>query len=175
MILIFLLQVSVFLNPSTYALMDDSDRHEVEAILLSEDFIQHMNFNSESRQRTTHQMLATRNNKQEADKSSDSLRNLYESCGLSLESISNNTKKWTIKEEICYYLSTANGRQAFTNYWNNNKYRLPLLSSVVRRFNVISTTFMPSEITFSKSGYVSRKNRSLLAPEVLRYSMILKN
>ena len=49
LILIFLLPVSAFLNPSTYALMDDSDRQGVEATLLREDFIQRMNFNSESR------------------------------------------------------------------------------------------------------------------------------
>ena len=140
--------------------MDSSNRQEAVAIILSEDFIQRMNFSSESRQSTTHQVLATTNNKQETDKSSNSLPNLHESCSLSLKSMFNNTKKWTIKEEICYYLSTANGRQVFTNYWTNNKYRLPLLSSVVCLFNDINT--LPCQTKYFQQVRLCKEKKQII-------------
>ncbi|CAF2042013.1 unnamed protein product [Rotaria magnacalcarata] len=116
----------------------------------------------------------TTNDKEETNKSSNSLHNLYKSCGLSSKSKANPTKIFTMTEEICYYLSTVTENQTLNQYWNSNKSRLLLLSSIVRRYNVICASSMPSESAFSVSGFIQRKHRSSLAPETLRYLMILR-
>ena len=108
------------------------------------------------------------------ENSLNSLTMLYKSCGLSLKSITDNSKQWTVKEEVCHYLSTLNQNHTFAEYWKNNKTRLPILSSIALRYNIICPTSISSESAFSISGFIQRKNRSSLTPETLRYSMLLR-
>ncbi|CAF2950094.1 unnamed protein product [Rotaria sp. Silwood2] len=168
--------VSAFLDPTTCRYVIDGDRKEAEAILLNERSIVYSKLNLQTTSSSSSQLIDTTSTiKQEKDDSSNALYNLYKSCDLSCNGMSNNSRKWTVKEEICYYLSTVSENQTFSQYWNNNKTRLPILSSIVRRYNIISATSISSESAFSISGFIQGKHRASLAPEMLRYSMILRN
>ncbi|CAF1428026.1 unnamed protein product, partial [Rotaria sordida] len=168
--------VSAFLDPTTYRYVTDGHRKEAEAILLNENSIIHSKLNLQTTSLSSSQSTdITSTIKQEKNNSSDILYNLYKSCGLSCNRMSNNSHKWTVKEELCHYLSTVDENQTFSQYWNNHKTRLPILSSIVRRYNIISATSISSESTFSISGFIQSKHRASLSPEMLRYSMILRN
>ncbi|CAF2388834.1 unnamed protein product [Rotaria sp. Silwood2] len=172
--------VSAFLDPTTYRYVSINDRKKAEAILLDENSIVHSKINlqttsSSSSSPSSQAKNSTSNIKEEKEDSSNALYNLYKLCGLSCNKTSSNSHNWTVKEELCHYLSTVSENQTFSEYWNNNKTRLPILSSIVRRYHIISATSISCESAFSISGFVQNKYRASLAPEKLRYSMILRN
>ena len=70
---------------------------------------------------------------------------------------------------------TNNFYSTFSQYWNSNKDRLPILSSFVRHYNIMCATSIDCESAFSIAGFIHRKNRSSLAPSALRYSMVLRD
>ena len=115
----------------------------------------------------------TSSNENEHDNQLNCLQNLFQTCGMPVQSTSPSFTPSTIKEEIAQYIATCN-RQSFSTYWNNNKDRLPILSSIVRQYNVMCATSIDCESAFSVAGHIHRKNRSSLAPSTLRYTMLLR-
>ncbi|CAF1290950.1 unnamed protein product [Didymodactylos carnosus] len=55
------------------------------------------------------------------------------------------------------------------------KEEIALLTTIVRRYNIIAATSVASESAFSIAGYVQRKQRASLAPTTLRQLMILRD
>ena len=100
-------------------------------------------------------------------------------CGLAITwlpatSIPNHRSR-SIKEELGMYTGAAEGADSFEQFWNEFQFNLPRLSSLVRSYNVRPATSVASESLFSMAGYVQRKQRASLAPETLRYSLILRD
>ncbi len=117
------------------------------------------------------------NNQQ--DKQSNLLNDLFLSCGLSIRKSSTTKtnlalKPSAIKEEIARYIANHADYNSFTEYWEKNQYQLPILTSIVRKYNIMCATSIECESAFSIAGHVQRKNRSSLAPTTLRYSMVLR-
>ncbi|CAF1319316.1 unnamed protein product [Adineta steineri] len=109
---------------------------------------------------------------------------LFELCGLDSSPVApiiNNT--FTIDEEIGYYISVINvasSRQNdleidFSEFWSQHQHRLPLMSTTVKRVNIIPASSVPCESMFSIAGYIRRKERSSLSATAMRYSMVLKD
>ena len=44
----------------------------------------------------------------------------------------NGSIKWTIQQELGYYVTTGNPKQKFESYWNLNQHKMPILTSLVR-------------------------------------------
>ncbi|CAF1298723.1 unnamed protein product [Adineta steineri] len=83
-------------------------------------------------------------------------------------------KAFTLKQEFSYHISSSTSCEDFQTYWNENKNRLPILSSYARRYNCVPTTSTASESAFSVAGYIDRKQRASLSTTTLRYLMLLK-
>lgn len=100
-------------------------------------------------------------------------------CGLSMTRVPTasipNHRSRSMKEELGMYTGAAEGGCSFERFWNDFQFNLPRLSRLVRSFNVRPATSVASESLFSVAGYVQRKQRSSLAPETLRYSLILRD
>ena len=71
-------------------------------------------------------------------------------------------------------LETQNRFQSCSEYWTIHKGHLPILSSFVRKYNIICATLVDCENAFSVADFLHRRNRSSLAPSTLRYSMVLR-
>ena len=96
-------------------------------------------------------------------------------CGLSSPNTDVSPKTFTIKEELAYYLSTKNESSSdICVYWREKAHKLPMLSSLVKKYCIISASSVPSESAFSIANYVERKERSSLSAETLKYSMMLR-
>jgi len=108
-----------------------------------------------------------------------SIETLFSICGVGSSSTSVSTTKttWSIDEEIGFYLSCVNGEEQwdFSSFWKEQQKRLPLMSAVVRRINIIPASSVPCESAFSVAGYIKRKQRSALSPTTLRYLLVLKD
>ena len=105
----------------------------------------------------------------------DGLDHLASMCGVFCET---QKKKSGIKEEINKYatLITSTGLK-FDSFWTMHAHEMPDLASVVRVFNVICGTSVPSEASFSIANFIERKERSSLSNNNLRYTcfMVLRN
>lgn len=80
-----------------------------------------------------------------------------------------------IRKELDLYELWVNDKTEFEDFWSKNQNKLPILSSVVRKTNIIPATSVASESAFSIAGYVNRKERSGLSSKNLRYSMLLRD
>lgn len=163
------MQISAFLDPSTYRFLTCDEKAEAEVIISNEAPTHYGKLLSVKDQSST---IASSNGN-EQDNQLNSLQNLLEACGIPIQSTSPCFKPSTIKEEISHYIATLD-RQSFGTYWNNNKERLPILSSIVRQYNIMCATSIHCESAFSVAGHIHRKNRSSLAPSTLRYTMLLR-
>ena len=85
----------------------------------------------------------------------------------------NSSMKWTIQQELGYYATTGNQKQKFESHWNLNQHKMPILSSLVRRFCLSPATSVASEAAFSYANYIQRKQRSALSPTNLCDTMVL--
>lgn len=81
----------------------------------------------------------------------------------------------SIKEELAFYLDRVHGSQSFQEFWCKNQTELPRLAALVRAYNIRPASSVASESLFSVAGYVQRKQRSSLASNTLRYSMVLRD
>ncbi|CAF1464354.1 unnamed protein product [Adineta steineri] len=107
----------------------------------------------------------------------DQFRMLYRSSTSDVETTSKpkpKPKALTLKQEFSYYISSSETYTDFQTYWNENKDRLPILSSYARRYNCVPTTSTASESAFSIADYIDRKQRASLSTTTLRYLMLLK-
>jgi hypothetical protein len=84
------------------------------------------------------------------------------------------TSPLTLKQEFSLHVSASTSATDFKTYWNDNKNRLPILSSYSRRYNCVPATSAASESAFSVAGYIDRKQRASLSTTTLRYQMLLK-
>ncbi|CAM4807921.1 unnamed protein product, partial [Rotaria magnacalcarata] len=116
--------------------------------------------------------------KKEKEKENN-IDSLFSLCGIAVSSVPTSSiqKTWSINEEIGFYISSVNTDKQlmFASFWFNQEKRLPLMSSVVRRINIIPASSVPCESTFSVAGYIRRKERCSLSPQAIRYSMVLKD
>ncbi|CAF3479145.1 unnamed protein product, partial [Rotaria sp. Silwood2] len=76
----------------------------------------------------------------------------------------------SLDEEISSYIKaelspTTNN---FQDFWTSYCTKLPRLSSLVRRVNVIPATFVTSEALFSVASFLQRKQRASLSSRTLR-------
>ncbi|CAF1008181.1 unnamed protein product [Brachionus calyciflorus] len=77
--------------------------------------------------------------------------------------ISRDPSKKNIKDEKSYYITAISGKNDFSKFWAENSSNLPILTSIVKKTNVISATSVPSESAFRIAGYINRKDRSSLS------------
>jgi hypothetical protein len=87
-----------------------------------------------------------------------------------------NRKTLTIKEEIKQYNSLVGKCSSkFDVFWSKFANDLPKLSKLVRKYNTILATSVPSESAFSVANYIQRKHRASLSASSLRFCMVLKS
>jgi hypothetical protein len=172
--LILLFKIASFLDPSTYQCLTCNDKKEAEAIIINVAQAHYTKLNSQSLLPTSQASMTTPSNKNGRVSKLSILQNLFETCGIPMQSTSSVFKPSTVKEEIAHYIATLRPHQEFSHYWSNNKDRLPVLSSIVRQYNIMCATSIDCESAFSVAGHIHRKNRSSLAPSTLRYSMLLR-
>jgi hypothetical protein len=170
----FFLQISSFLDPATYKYLSCNDKKEAETIIINEAKQHHIKLNSQSLSSSSQSSIIKPSNKNEQDNQAKILQNFFITCGIGVQTTPVNFKPSTIKEELAQYIVTFSLYQTFSQYWDSNKDRLPILSSFVRQYNSMCATSIDCESAFSIAGFVHRKNRSSLAPSTLRYSMMLR-
>ena len=83
----------------------------------------------------------------------------------------------TIAEEISVYgsLWRKNSSIDAITFWKTYGEQLPLLKEMAQTYLSIPGTSVPSELAFSLSAYVGRKERTRLSPENLSYSIFLRD
>ncbi|CAF4047465.1 unnamed protein product [Rotaria magnacalcarata] len=105
--------------------------------------------------------------------------NLFSLCGIetSLATSPSVGNSLSIDEEIGYYISSinTNPEMKFSRFWTENEKKLPIMSAIVRRTNIIPATSVPCESMFSIAGYVRRKERCSLSSRAIKYSLVLKD
>ncbi|CAF1477674.1 unnamed protein product, partial [Adineta steineri] len=171
--------VASFLDPSTYRYLSCDDKKEAEAIISSIAIGHLAKINSQASSSTNHLSTQTTSSiKRQQNNQSSTIEDLLIACGLPVQkapsTISNLAMKPSkIKEEIARYIANHEEYNDLTDYWNKNQFQLPILVSIVRKYNIMCATSIECESAFSIAGYLQRKTRSSLAPSTLRYSMIL--
>lgn len=156
--------------------MTENDVKEAEIIIINEAKPNYMKINSESSSSLSQSSTTTPSNIDEQNSQEKMLQNFFMAYGIERErpTTSSIFKPASIKEEIAQYVATRNLYPTFSQYWCANKDRLPILSSFVRKYNIMCATSIDCESAFSVAAYLHRKSRSALAPSTLRYSMILR-
>ncbi len=170
----FLLKVASFLDPATYRYLTCDDKKEAEAIIINEAPTQYERLKSQQPLSTLQSSSVLASNENDSRNQSNSLKYLFESCGIRMESEPAIFTPSTIREEIAQYVTTVNSNQTLSQYWDFNQDRLPILASFVRKYNVMCATSVDCESAFSVAGHIHRKSRSSLAPSTLRYTMLLR-
>jgi hypothetical protein len=80
------------------------------------------------------------------------------------------------KNEIEIYLEEKKTKQAdVLNYWKYNQKNFPVLSLIARDYLAISSTSVPSERVFSRSGFLVNKYRNKLSPSSIKANILLNN
>ncbi|CAF2049764.1 unnamed protein product [Rotaria magnacalcarata] len=87
----------------------------------------------------------------------------------------NTVQQRSIKEEHAFYLDRVQVGQSIQEFWSSYEMELPRLAALVRAYNIRPASSVASESLFSIAGYVQRKQRSSLASNTLRYSMVLRD
>ena len=106
----------------------------------------------------------------------DLLESFATDCNLLTENLNTDNKQISISDEILFYKSAVNSKKhKFNEFWLTHHAKLPQLSSLVKRINIIPASSVPSESKFSIAGYINRKERSSLSTSNLRYSMCLND
>ncbi|CAF1650266.1 unnamed protein product, partial [Adineta ricciae] len=173
--------VASFLDPMTYHYLTCADKKEAEAIICTIATGHLAKINSQPLSSTNPLSISIRTASTVKDPNDrlNPIENLLISCGIPVRKLSStNTnlpkKPSAIKEELAQYVANHGTYGDFTEYWEKNQSRLPILASIVRKYNIMCATSIECESAFSIAGYIQRKNRSSLAPATLRYSMILR-
>jgi hypothetical protein len=98
-------------------------------------------------------------------------------CGLSKTSSTTSPcyRRRSAEEELYYYNNNIQGDESFQEFWNRHKNELPGMIDLVKAYNMRPATSVASESLFSSANYVQRKHRSSLAPNTLKYSMLLRD
>ncbi|CAF4222260.1 unnamed protein product, partial [Rotaria magnacalcarata] len=160
--------VAAFLDPSIYRVISDTDRKAAKKIIfkkLEKSNINHLTSLSSSTTTTT---------TIRASKLSP-LEKLAAVCGHTISSTTVTEKLMTLDEEISSYIKEALSADDFQEFWTSYCTKLPRLSSLVRRINVIPATSVTSEALFSVASFLHRKQRASLSSRTLRYLLVLKN
>jgi hypothetical protein len=82
-----------------------------------------------------------------------------------------------IEEELEYYKYNVkkDSNSNHKEFWLRNRELLKLLYVDFLKFNTMCATSVPSECTFSVSGFLQRKERSSLKASTLRHTIMLKD
>ncbi|CAF1189192.1 unnamed protein product [Rotaria sp. Silwood1] len=166
--------ISSFLDPSTYRFLPCDDKIEAETIIINEAKAHYAQVNANSSSSNQSSTVTPINKNERQDNQSIFLQNLFIACGFEPQTTTSIFKPSTIKEELAQYVTTISSYQSFSQYWYEKKDCLPILSSIVRKYNIMCSTSIDCESSFSIAGFVQRKNRSSLSPSTLRYSMLLR-
>jgi hypothetical protein len=104
------------------------------------------------------------------------IRNFLHKCGLitASGSILSNTMM-TIEQEIAKISSIPKDNHEFTSFWQVNGREMPQLAVLAQKYLCVRGTSVPSELAFSVSNYVLRKNRLALSSKNVMYTMFLKD
>ncbi|CAM4976506.1 unnamed protein product, partial [Rotaria socialis] len=176
-----IMMVAAFLDPCIYRLISDTDRKAAKKIIfkkLDKSNINHLTSSSSiptlpptttSSSTTTTTTTALR-----ASKLSP-LEKLAAVCGPTISSTTVTEKFMTLDEEISGYIKAARSADDFQEFWTFYCTKLPRLSNLVRRINVIPATSVTSEALFSVASFLHRKQRASLSSRTLRYLLVLKN
>ncbi len=115
--------------------------------------------------------------KNHSNNSKKQLNSFLTGCGVNIQTshFVQVTSKKTIKEEIAYYINKVDIDVSFEEFWSAHEGELPMLSMVVRSFNIRPISSVASESLFSIAAYVNRKQRCSLSPEALKYSIVLRD
>ena len=85
------------------------------------------------------------------------------------------SKNNTIKDEVLNYETLCkNFKGTFSEFWTTNQKNFPKLTSLVMKISIIQASSVPSESTFSVSGYVQRKERHSLSSRNLKFTMLAR-
>lgn len=146
------------MDPNTITFLSDSERNRVEKSITS--FFKH-NTTTEKKKNST--------------KEKNSLADLAEACGVTIDNTKKKNKKLTIREEIDHYKTTCTkSKLKFEEYWHSKASFLSLLASLVRKYCAIPASSVASESAFSIANFIQRKERSALSEDTLRSSMLLR-
>jgi len=148
------LKISSFLDPSTHHLLTCNDKKEAETIIFNEAEAHYAKLNSNPLSSSSQSSITKPLNTNEQESQSSTFQNLFLACGMSLQTATPISKALTIEEEIAQYIATLTCHQSFSQYWSNNKDRLPILSSIVRQYNIICATSIDCESAFSIAGFI---------------------
>ncbi len=109
------------------------------------------------------------------EKRTNQIDDFASACGFTVESETLPNKGFTLKQELAYYLTSRQDNSLdISTYWRNNSSKLPLLTTLVRKYCIIQATSVAAESRFSIANYVGRKERASLSSRNLRFSMILR-
>ncbi|CAF1093306.1 unnamed protein product, partial [Didymodactylos carnosus] len=170
--------IASFLDPVSNKYLNEKDRTEAESAISHElkvrqDLRQSLSLLTISYTSAQQRLLRTASTHQPLS----AIDHFLLDCGRALLSSSATTKakRFTIKQEIGHYVSTIKADTKFETYWNENQQRFPQMATLVRHYNCIPATSVASKSSFSVAGYVQRKQRAVLAPATLRYTMVLRD
>ena len=99
------LQLSAFLDPTSYQYLSCSDKEKAEAIICNEAEQHYEKFNSQSLSSSSQLLRSTLSNKNQQNSQAKILHNFFITCGLAQQSASICFKPSTIKEEIVQYIA----------------------------------------------------------------------
>ena len=87
------------------------------------------------------------------------------------------TKTLTLTQEIVRFktLLRSDRDLKFEEFWSTNCKLIPILCKFVLEYNIMCSTSVPSESSFSIGGILQSKQRASMSPETLQYSMFLKS
>jgi hypothetical protein len=104
------------------------------------------------------------------------IRNFLHKCGLitTSSSILSNTMV-TIEQKIAKLSLIPKDKHEFTSFGQVNGREMPKLAVIARKYLCVCGTNVPSELAFSVSNYVLRKNRLALSSKNVIYTMFLKD
>lgn len=163
-----LFKVSAYLDPQIYVRMTDADKVIAEDLIVKKINAQHFT------QRNNHVSQYGTSNVNLPNP----LDQFLSKCGLSHHfspCSTDSVRQRSPREEIALYIEKAQQSDSFQTFWKSVQHDLPGLADLVRSYNMRPATSVASESLFSVASYVQNKHRSRLAPNTLRYSMVLRD
>ena len=114
-----------------------------------------------------------RSNNTKPDKSA--MFNLIHLVGLKQNEILAPEKKESHVMELKKFKTIIKPSANLEDFWNQNKTVLPRLYSLTKQYCAMCGASVPSESAFSIAGFINRKQRAAMCPNMIKWSMFLKD